>query len=111
MCQVQLCLSVLVLRTLSFLAHGTVTSCCVLRSTYLPQGSGSQWHRALSITWVLPPRGPELRSHPRCSFPPHRRVLCQVPACWWREGLKCAHLQTNCWQRAFTTCCVAQETL
>ena len=23
-------------------------------------------------------------------FPPHRKVLCQVPACWWREGLKCA---------------------
>ena len=23
-------------------------------------------------------------------FPPHRRVLCQVPACRWHEGLKCA---------------------
>ena len=22
--------------------------------------------------------------------PPHRKVLCQAPACWWREGLKCA---------------------
>ena len=23
-------------------------------------------------------------------FPPHRKVQCQVPACWWREGFKCA---------------------
>ena len=27
---------------------------------------------------------------PMVLFPPHRKVLCQVPACWWREGLKCA---------------------
>ena len=24
------------------------------------------------------------------TLPPHRKVLCQVPACRWREGLKCA---------------------
>ena len=40
---------------------------------------------------------PSLCSHPRCSFPRHCRVLCQVPACRWREGLKCAPgQQTNC---------------
>ena len=32
--------------------------------------------------------------------------MCQALACWWR-----AHLQTNCGQRAFTSCDVAQETL
>ena len=65
-------------------------NCCVLRSTSLPYGSGSQWHRAPSIPWVLPPRGPELCSRPWCCSHRTRNVLCQVPACWWREGLKCA---------------------
>ena len=27
---------------------------------------------------------------PMVLFSPHSKVLCQVPACWWREGLKCA---------------------
>ena len=39
-------------------------------------GSSTKGFRALLSPMVL--------------FPPHRKVLCQVPACWWREGLKCS---------------------
>ena len=39
-----------------------------------PLGSSTKGSRALLSPMVL--------------FPPHRKVLCQVPACWWREGLK-----------------------
>ena len=58
----------------------------------LPSGSDRQWPCALAIPWALPPWGPELlltHSVP-ATLPPHRRVLCQVPACRWHESLKCA---------------------
>ena len=41
-----------------------------------PLGSTTKGSRALLSPMVL--------------FPPHRKVLCQVPACWRREGKKCA---------------------
>ena len=41
-----------------------------------PLGSTTKGSRALLSPMVL--------------FPPHRKVLCQVLACWRREGLKCA---------------------
>ena len=33
------------------------------------------------------------------ALPSHRRVLCQVPACWWREGLKCDFARPHIWLR------------
>ena len=64
-----------------------------------PLGSSTMGSRAFALTHGV-----------LATLPPHRRVLCQVLACWWHDGLKCA-LQTNCWWRAFMSCCVAQESL
>ena len=95
MCQVQLCLSVLSLAHTCFLRTGNadVTFGCVPRSTHHPYGSDRQWHHTAyhflsSSTMVSRAvRSPMVISS---TLPPHCRVLCQVLACWWRGGLKCA---------------------
>ena len=68
-----------------------------------PEGVTNSGRGTRTTSSALPPGGPELCSHPWCFLSllsqPHRRVLCQVLACQWNEGLKCVAAAPLCWMR------------
>ena len=67
----------------------TVTTAAFFAAHPFPKGvtaSSTERYPSLGSTT----KGSRALLSPMVLFPPHRKVLCQVPACWWREGLKCA---------------------
>ena len=67
----------------------TVTTAAFFAAHPFPKGEKASGSLQCPIPWVLPPWGSGPLLSPKVLFPPHRRVLCQVLACRWREGLKC----------------------
>ena len=88
----KLCLSVCLTVTHFFSGRGALTvTTLLLSSQHIP--SLREW-QPVAPSAIHPmgstTKGSRALLSPMVLFPPHRRVLCQVPACWWREGLKCA---------------------